>query len=202
MQNYIRTVNAVTGEVINSRQVATPFLMSDVVCSDILYTTGITGTPVIDPATDIAYFYAKTYIPNFRTSGPTGKDNSVYYFYAVDVNTLQDVAGFPMLIDGNVAQNDPRRYFIGGIALQRPSLTQIGSVVYAGFGSHCDLYNYTGYIIGVDVEKAQVVTMFATQGQDGPFSSDIDNGHSGESGVWMSGVSLFLYRKGPLLTSR
>jgi hypothetical protein len=192
MQNNIRTIDAVTGVVINSRQIATPFQMSDVGagCRNIRYTCGITGTPVIDPTTDIAYFYVKTYKPNFRIPGSTGKENGVYYFYAVDVKTLQDISGFPILVDGTVAQNDARRYFIGGITLQRPSLIQIGSMVYGAFGSHCDLFNYTGYIMGVDVKKAQVVTLFATQGQDGPFSTNLTNGDSGESGVWMSGVSL------------
>lgn len=183
-------MNAVSGVAINSRQVAAPFLMSDIPnCNDITSSTGITGTPVIDPATDIAYFYVKTYIPGYRAPGNTGMENGVYYFYAVDVNTLEDISGFPILLDGNSAQNDPRRYFVGGIALQRPSLTQIGSFVYAGFGSHCDFYNYTGYLVGVDVTKAQVVTIFATQGPNGAFSGNYEES-SGGSAIWMGGVSI------------
>jgi hypothetical protein len=119
-QNWIRTLDAVTGAIINSRQVSTPFLQSDIGCTDIPNTIGITGTPVIDPGTDTVYFFAKTYIPNYRQPGNTGYYNGVYYFYAVNINTLQDVSGFPILIDGTIAQNDPLKYFVGGVTLQRP----------------------------------------------------------------------------------
>ncbi|KAK4975705.1 hypothetical protein LTR66_010895, partial [Elasticomyces elasticus] len=150
-QNYIRTVNAKTGAVLNTRQVATPFLQSDIGCTDIPSTIGIIGTPTIDPTTDIAYFYAKTYIPNLRIPGATGMENGVYYFYAVDVNTLKDVSGFPILVDGSVADNDARKHFVGGTILQRPSILQVGNYVYAAFGGHCDLFNYTGTVLGVDI---------------------------------------------------
>jgi hypothetical protein len=33
-----------------------------------------------------------------------------YMFYAVNINTLQDVSGFPILIDGHNADSDPTRY--------------------------------------------------------------------------------------------
>jgi iron transport multicopper oxidase len=61
-QNYIRTLNAKTGAILNTRQVHTPFLQSDIGCTDIPNTIGIIGTPVIDPVTEIAYFFSKTYI--------------------------------------------------------------------------------------------------------------------------------------------
>lgn len=41
-------------------------------------------------------------------------------FYAVNVNDLTDRPGFPVLVDGHNAENDPARYFIGGTVLQRP----------------------------------------------------------------------------------
>jgi hypothetical protein len=118
-QNWIRTLDAKTGALINARQVHTPFLQSDIGCTDIPGTIGIIGTPVIDPNTDTAYFFAKTYISNYRYSGDTGTFNGVYYFHGVNVNTLED-RWPPVLVDGSVADNDPRKYFIGGIVLQRP----------------------------------------------------------------------------------
>lgn len=191
-QNWIRTLNAATGAAVNSRQVAPPFLQSDIGCTDIPDTIGIIGTPVIDPNTDIAYFFAKTYIPNLRVPGNTGTSNGVYYFYAVNINTLQDVKGFPVLVDGTVADNNPHAYFVGGVVLQRPSLTQIGSVVYGAFGGHCDMFNYTGVVMGVDINKAQVVTQFVTEA--GPLVSQnqnlLQNGAGGGGGIWMSGMGL------------
>lgn len=136
------------------------------------------------------YFFAKTYIPNFRVAGNTGLANGVYYFYAINITTLADVFP-PVLIDGTIADNAPIT-FIGGTILQRPSLSQIGRVVYGGFGGHCDLFNYTGVIIGVDITKAKVVTMFAME--SGPLVPQTniidDNGGGGEAGIWMSGMGL------------
>jgi WSC domain len=167
-------------------------LQSDIPCTDIPGTIGIIGTPIIDPTTDIAYFFAKTYIPNFRQAGNTGVSNGVYYFYAVNVNDLSDISGFPILVDGTVAQNNPNSYFIGGVQLQRPSLTQIGSVVYGAFGAHCDLYNYTGIVMGVDINQKEIVTQFVTEA--GPFISQtgniLENGAGGQGGIWMSGMGL------------
>lgn len=126
-------MDAKTGAPLNARQVHTPFLQAEIGCTDIPNNIGIIGTPVIDPATDIAYFFAKTYIPNFRIVGNTGVFNGVYYFHGVNVNTLQDVFN-PILVDGSQSDNAPAKYFVGGVVLQRPSLTQIGSVVYGAFG--------------------------------------------------------------------
>jgi hypothetical protein len=185
-------LDAKAGTIINQRQVHTPFLQSDIGCTDIPGTIGIIGTPVIDPTTDIVYFFSKTYIPNLRVPGNTGTSNGVYYFHGVNINTLLDVQGFPILIDGTVAQNDPRRTFVGGVVLQRPSLTQIGSVVYGAFGGHCDLFNYTGLVVGIDINKAQVVTEFATE--SGPLVPPsevlLQNGGGAQAGIWMSGMGL------------
>ncbi|KAL8776823.1 MAG: hypothetical protein Q9194_002912, partial [Teloschistes cf. exilis] len=190
-QNWIRTMNAKTGAPLNARQVHTPFLQAEIGCTDIPNTIGIIGTPTIDPATDIAYFFAKTYIPNFRTAGNTGVFNGVYYFHGVNVNTLEDVFP-PILIDGSQSDNAPAKYFVGGVILQRPSLTQIGSVVYGGFGGHCDLFNYTGVVIGVDINQKKVVTNFAVE--SGPLVPQTNNwqqnGGGGEGGIWMSGMAL------------
>lgn len=135
--NYIRTLDAKTGALINWRQVHTPFLQSDIGCNDIPNYIGIIGTPTIDPLTDIVYFFSKTYIPNMRVAGNTGVLNGVYYFHAVNINTLADVYP-PILIDGTHADNAPQKYFIGGLILQRPSLVLVGSIVYGAFGGHCD----------------------------------------------------------------
>ncbi|KAL9602500.1 MAG: hypothetical protein Q9219_001794 [cf. Caloplaca sp. 3 TL-2023] len=190
-QNWIRTMDAKSGAALNARQVHAPFLQAEIGCNDIPNTIGITGTPVIDPATDIAYFFSKTYIPNFRTAGNTGVFNGVYYFHGVNVNTLADVFP-PVLIDGSQSDNAPAKYFVGGVILQRPSLTQIGSVVYGGFGGHCDLFNYTGLVIGVDVNQKKVVTNFAVE--SGPLVPQTNvwnqNGGGGEGGIWQSGMAL------------
>ncbi|KAJ3515567.1 hypothetical protein NLJ89_g1674 [Agrocybe chaxingu] len=191
-ENRLRVLDAETGEVLNERQLAEPFPLAEAFCTQVSETLGIMGTPTIDPETDTAYFYAKSYIPYYRDVTRTGIINGVYYFYAVDVKTLEDKEGFPILIDGLRADNDPRRYFIGGTILQRPSLLQLGNIVYAGFGGLCDAFNATGTIIGVDVKQKKVVTHWVTQaGPDAPFSEDWTAWHGGgPGGVWQSGQGL------------
>ncbi len=137
------------------------------------------------------HFFSKTYIPNFRIPGNTGKENGVYYFHSVNINTLADVSP-PVLIDGSFADNAPLKYFVGGIILQRPSLTQINNVVYGGFGGHCDLFNYTGLVIGVDIVQRKIVTEWAVESVgSGPLAKQSNildnNGGGGEGGIWMSG---------------
>ena len=191
-QNIIRTLNAKTGDLVNTRTVHTPFLQADTRCPDIANTIGIIGTPTIDPNTDIAYFFSKTYIANYRTAGATGTFNGVYYFHGVDINTLQDVPGYPILIDGSNSDNRPAAYFIGGTVLQRPSLLQVGNYVYGAFGAHCDLFNYTGLVIGIDIAAKKIATSFATE--TGPLVPQTNiwdkNGDGGQGGIWMSGMGL------------
>jgi len=67
----------------------------------------------------------------------------------------------------------------------------INNIVYAGFGGHCDKYNFTGWVLGVDKTTAEVKATFATESgafaplQDGTFA-----GGGGGAGIWMSGMSL------------
>ncbi|CAA7266432.1 unnamed protein product [Cyclocybe aegerita] len=191
-ENILRVLDAETGEVLKERKVDEPFHMSEAFCTQVSETLGVLGTPTIDPGTDTAYFFAKSYIPYYRDNTPTGIINGVYYFYAVDVKTLEDREGFPILVDGLPADNDPRRYFIGGTILQRPSMLQLGDIVYAGFGAMCDAFNLTGTIMGVDVKQKKAATNWVTQaGPDSPFSDDWTAWHGGgPGGVWQAGQGL------------
>ena len=178
-QNWIRILDAKTGEIINARQVQRPFLNSDVNSTAYGKTLGISGTPVLDPNTDIVYFFAKSYIPNLRAEGETGAYNGVFYFHGVDINTFEDVPGFPILLDGYKSDNDPNEMFIGGLLQQDPSLVQVDDLVYGGFGGHSGslpVYKDTALVVGVNVISKQVVTDFSvpsnlnSNGQ-GPFTS-------------------------------
>jgi hypothetical protein len=61
-QNNIRILDGLTGTLINSRTLDPPFQSVDTGgCGDIPNTVGITGTPIIDPASDIMYLFSKGY---------------------------------------------------------------------------------------------------------------------------------------------
>lgn len=70
--------------------------------------------------------------------------------------------------------------FIGGNQHQRPALLQAGNYIYAGYASHCVLYNFTGAIIGFNKNTGAIVEVYAMEG--GPEPNTVRGG-----GVWMSG---------------
>src|SRR5947209_4103963 len=149
-QNNVYKINAKTGDIVASRNLARPFLQSDLGnCNDINPHIGVTATGVIDPDTDTWYLTSKTYVDQ-SLSGPTGRPNGRYYIHAINCNDLSEQPNFPVNLEGMVALNNPVRIFNGGIHHQRPALLHYGQYVYAGFASHCIQYNYTGWIVGWD----------------------------------------------------
>lgn len=128
---------------------------------------------VIDPATGIMYFYAKSYING--QAGPQGtllgqnylpllsskqvliSVKGVYKLWALQLPGLGDVPGFPVTVNGPTV-NDKTRYFVGGTLMQRPGLTMIGDSIIAGFGGHCDSMNFTGMLVAVSKTPGKGVT--------------------------------------------
>ena len=171
-QRHLRSRRPATARELWHRQVGVPWNPDDVGCGDLTPNVGITGTPVIDPATDTAYFVNKTYASGI--SGP-----AAWWAHAVDVATGAERSGFPLRLQGT-ASNDPGMTFDPTMHLQRPGLLLMDGVIYAGFGGHCDRPNYQGWVIG-----------FTTAGQVSTLWSD-EAGQSGNpgAGIWQSGGGL------------
>ncbi|KAH7336126.1 hypothetical protein BKA65DRAFT_563034 [Rhexocercosporidium sp. MPI-PUGE-AT-0058] len=178
--NYVRTQDAATGEVINERQLELPVLVSDIQCSNIPFTYGIAGTPVIDPETDTVYLFVNGYRNNNQSGGFS---NVIYSFYALNILDLTTRPGYPILIDGHSADNSPENYFLGGTVLQRP----------------CNAYNYTGWIVGAptwqsntQVSQANLTHIFTTEAPPfaPPIVLDPYSGRSGKGGVWQGGFAI------------
>jgi hypothetical protein len=177
--NHVYALDAGTGAVQASRALdGTPFNPQDVQCGDLLPTVGVTGTPVIDASTSTAYFFAKTY-----ASGSTGP--AVWNAHAVDVLSLQERPGFPVLVQGT-ASNDPAATFDGTVQHQRPGLLLMNGVVYAGFGAHCDHGAYRGWIAGV-----------TTAGQLAALWTDEAGG--AQAGIWQGNGGLVSDGPGEIL---
>jgi hypothetical protein len=173
--NNAYLVDALTGAVLLSRNLGPAFDATTVGCSDVIPTVGITGTPVVDVATNTAYFYAKS-----SAGGWT--------LHAVNADDLTERAGFPVTIGGS-AQNDATAAFNSPYQLQRPGLLLMDGVVYAGFGSHCGLGPYRGWVIGVTTAGV-IRTMFTTLA-----NTTAKNGSS----IWMSGAGLVSDGAGQIL---
>ncbi len=59
--NIARMLDGLTGNVLLSRTLDPPFKASDTECGNIANQVGIIGTPIIDAATEIMYFWSKSY---------------------------------------------------------------------------------------------------------------------------------------------
>lgn len=183
-QNNLYKLDAKTGEIVASRSLHIPFLTDDLDgCVDINPTVGVTGTGVIDPETETLYLVAKTYEDQDAGDEPQGRPAGRNYIHAIDVNDLSERPNFPIDLEGTTARNNPSRMFNGGIHLQRPGLLLQNRYVYAGFGSHCVKFNFTGWVIGWDKESGELVEHFATQGEG--VTNDVEG-----AGIWMSGGGL------------
>jgi hypothetical protein len=167
--NNLYLLDANTGAITNQRALGAAFNPQNngIGCGDITPTVGITGTPVIDNATGTAYFFSKN-------------DTGVWSMHAIDATNLNERAGFPVTISGN-AQNDASAAFDGKFEHQRPGLLLMGGVVYAGFGAHCDIGGYRGWVIGVSTGGV-IKARFTTVANAG---SNVRG-----NGVWMSGAGL------------
>jgi len=176
--NWIYGIDSETGEVRWERHVGTPWNSADIGCEDLAPHVGVTGTPVIDPNTNTAYFFAKGY--ENGESGP-----AEWTMHAVDLATGNERAGFPVAIAGE-AENLPVT-FDPTHELQRPALLLMNGVVYAGFGGHCDISPFHGWVVGVST-SGQIKTMWATT----------EEGHNGAA-IWMGGGGIASDGEGRLL---
>jgi hypothetical protein len=104
---------------------------------------GITGTPVIDPATQTLYVVAET----FENRQP------LYRLHALDVRTGQSRTGWPVEIKGSVAGDgggnvDGQIAFDPSIQLQRAGLLLLNRRVIVSFAAYCDfkINRYHGWL--------------------------------------------------------
>ncbi len=151
-----------TGATRWELNVGTPVNSSDadISCSDLEPHVGITGTPVIDTESNIAYFVSTRYVT------PGSSEASVWYMHAVELSSGKEASGFPVLIAGN-AQNLPGNVpFQAPKELQRPALLLMNGVVYAAFGSHCDKTPYQGWVAGVTT-SGELKTLWAASAYGG-----------------------------------
>jgi hypothetical protein len=180
--NYVYGLNPTTGALQWSKPLSLgpPFNAEEIGCGDLAPSIGVTSTPVIDPTTNTAYLTYKTYV-----SGDSGP--SRWYMDAVDVATGAQRPGFPVLLSG-AAQNAPGQTFEAKTELQRPGLLLMGGVVYAGFGSDCDIEPWQGWVFGVSTAGAVKARWVADETGSG-------------AGIWQSGAGLTSDGPGNILLS-
>jgi len=150
----------------------------DVQCLDTVPEIGITGTPVIDLATNRLYVVAKTKeIVNNQTTYyqrlhvldiRTGQENMSGVFFAAPITAKTPGTGAGS-VDGYL-------YFNPLLQHQRPGLALANGTVYVAWASHCDNPPYHGYVMGFNANSARPIGALVTT----------PDGYNG--GVWMSGA--------------
>ncbi len=140
---------------LNPAQGVTTASAAGLACASIAPEVGITGTPVIDPATATLYVVAMT--------EEGSADNYVHRLHALDVATGAEKPGSPVEIqasaqgtgDGNTTvQFEPWLY------KERAGLLLLNGVVYTAWASHCDSGNYHGWIIAYDARTLQQTAVY------------------------------------------
>ncbi|MBS1839973.1 MAG: hypothetical protein JSS69_17395 [Acidobacteria bacterium] len=143
---------------------------------DITPEVGITGTPVIDPATSTLYVVSKSVIP---TSNPL---TFFQRLHALDMTSGAEKFSGPIKISASVpgtgdGSSGGVLAFDAGTQHQRPGLALNGGVVFIAWASHEDRSPYHGWVIAYKADLSQRVAVFNTT----------PNG--GLGGIWMSGAA-------------
>jgi regulation of enolase protein 1 (concanavalin A-like superfamily) len=160
----ITTVSTPTSEGISTSGTA------DVPCGDISPEMGVTGTPVIDSSSGTLYVVALT------------KENGVFVqrLHALDIATGAEKFGGPIIIQASVpgtglGSSNGTVQFDALHENQRPALLLSSGVLYIGYGSHCDIPSYHGWLLAYNPATLQQIGVFTST----------PNG--GKGGTWQSG---------------
>jgi uncharacterized repeat protein (TIGR01451 family) len=144
---------------------------------DISPEIGITGSPVIDPATNTLYVVAKTKQKN------RGNVTYSHRLHALDIRTGAEKFGGPALLQASVAgtgagATGSQVPFISLRENQRAALLLSNGVVYIAFAAHGDQPPYHGWVLGYNASTLQQVMAY----------NATPDGAGG--GIWQSGDGL------------
>ncbi|MGH9775422.1 MAG: hypothetical protein ACRD50_10800, partial [Candidatus Acidiferrales bacterium] len=139
-------------------------------CTDLITTTGVTGTPVIDPSTNTLYVIANS---KTSSSGPFHQR-----LHAIDITTGLEKAGSPVEVQATVSgtgDGGSTVTFSPLMQLQRPGLALANGVVYFGFGSHCDIQTYHGWLFAYSASSLNQLAVYVT------------TANGAEGAIWQAG---------------
>jgi Chitobiase/beta-hexosaminidase C-terminal domain/Bacterial lectin len=150
---------------------------SDISSADIVPEIGITGTPVIDPATGTLYVVGKT------KEGTSASPVYVHRLHALSISNGAEKFGGPITISGSVSGTGNGSS--GGVLPfdpkwenQRAGLLLQNGVVYIAYGSHGDNGPWHGWVFSYNAATLQKISVYCST----------PNGSG--SGVWMAGAGI------------
>lgn len=170
-ENIVYALDAGSGRTVWKRELGPPVARASLACGDI-FPLGITGTPVIDPASETLYLDAAV----TRSEGPR------HLVFALALKDGAVLRGWPVDVAEALAGQEP--IFMAHVHNQRGALLILAGIVYVPFGGFFDCGIYHGTIVGISLSDPGKVTRWATRATGG--------------GVWAPGgiasddTSLFL----------
>jgi uncharacterized protein (TIGR03437 family) len=171
---------------INPSQGVTTVPWEDVNCPVIYPEIGITGTPVIDPATYTIYLVAFT-----KETAGDGPVRYVHRLHALDIRDGHELPASPVEIKASVpgtGDGGTQVTFVPQAYKQRSALLLSNGVVYTTWSSHCDLGLYHGWIIGYRADTLQQAAVY----NDTPNGTGASFWGAGAGPACDSGGNLFI----------
>jgi hypothetical protein len=170
--NSIFAIDADSGKALFHANLGPSVPKEQLVCPDMGPQVGITGTPVIDPATHTLYVAAKTF----------QNGHSLFSLHAIDIASGQEKSGSPVSIAATLPYAGTSNHHGAAIfdpapQLQRPGLELLNGQVIVAFGSFCDRGAFHGWVFAYDA---------ASLARTGVFLTTPDGTHGG---IWQAGGS-------------
>jgi len=141
---------------------------------DLTPEVGITGTPVIDPASGTLYVVSKS------TATVSGTAQFYQRLHAIDITTGLEKAASPVSVQGTypgTGDGGTLDTFSARQQNQRAALALVNGTIYIAWGSHEDADPYYGWLMGY---------RYATSGFSQAGVLDVTPNVQG-GGIWMSG---------------
>src|SRR5260221_5536896 len=164
-------IDTLHGAAAGATTVATQGSNPDINCEDLVPQVGITSTPVIDLVSNTMFVEAKS------------KENGgfVHRLHALDITTGNEKSPGPTVITATVngITFDPLHQ------LNRPGLLLLNGTIYIGYGSHCDITPYNGWLFAYDAATLTRKGVFVTT----PGTTTTPN-PNGAGAIWMSGAGI------------
>jgi outer membrane protein assembly factor BamB len=142
--NSVYAFDADSGTEYWHVQLGTAFKVQDIGfnCTDVLATSGIMSTPVIDPTTNTLYVVTETW----------NGSSANHQLHALNLATGTDRSGSPVTLLASGFNSNYQN--------QRAALLLSGGNIYIGFASHCDQYDYAGYTMAYSASSLAQVGVF------------------------------------------
>src|SRR6266851_722884 len=186
----VHAIDALSGNEIWTRSLGRPVPLSTQPCGNI-DPLGITGTPVIDEATQTVFLDAMV----GEAAGPH------HQIFALSLKDGSPLPGWPVDVADALAARGQR--FNTRFQNQRGALAILDGRVYVPFGGHFgDCGDYRGWVVGVRLQNPRDIVTWSTRGRGGGIwapggiSSDgrellVATGNTLDATTWSDGEAVF-----------